>query len=122
MTAYRDYILGPVWAERRDRHLARRPTCVAHGRGCRARTVHHASYWGWRHLGVELPWEKVSLCRPAHDRISRWHRGRWISNPALFALTWAIVGWTRLWSGPALCQSAAWPARKEQQDGPVPFP
>jgi hypothetical protein len=101
LTAYQEYILGPVWAERRRRHLAAHPWCLAHGRrrGCRAQTVHHSSYAGWRTFGVEAPWELVSLCWPAHDRISARHQGRWISNVKLFALTWAIVGWTRLRAG-----------------------
>jgi hypothetical protein len=53
-------------------------------------------YLGWRLLGVELPWEKVALCRRAHATISFFHRGRRIPNLALFTLTWLVVGWYRL--------------------------
>jgi hypothetical protein len=96
VTRYQAYILGPVWRARAARHLARHPWCVAHGHPCRARTVHHASYWGWRHLGRELPWELLSLCHPAHARVSWWHQGRRCSNVYVFAVTWLVVGWARL--------------------------
>jgi len=69
---------------------------MAHGRPCRARTVHHASYLCWRLFGRELPLERVSLCHPVHDRISRWHQGWMIPSVLLFLLTWLVIGWARV--------------------------
>jgi hypothetical protein len=96
VSRYRAYIWSPTWRERTRRHLARHPWCVAHGYPGLAEVVHHSSYAGWRHLGVELPWEKVSLCHAAHRQVSRWHQGRWTSNMWIFLVTWAVVGWSRL--------------------------
>jgi len=61
---YQDYLLSPIWMDRRNSMLAWYPDCYMCGKP--ATTVHHLNY---DHVGNEGVKDLMSLCFSCHEFI-----------------------------------------------------
>jgi hypothetical protein len=64
--SYQDYLSSPAWKHRRDLVLWRSRGICEGCQSSKATEVHHLTY---EHVGEELLFELVAVCRACHEKI-----------------------------------------------------